>query len=351
MLPAPIALFVPAWVFSLAAAAGTLNFQNVTSSRVVSTVAELANNEKALDAGDFDHDGDLDVVIANAYSDFGARRNKLYRNDDGVLVEVSGPPVIPGFSTADVSRAAFLRDYDGDGWLDIVVINDGLSGPSRFYLNQHPDGVFAHFEQVSGPLEGLYQDALSAVSIDVDLDGDFDLAISQGAGFQNSLLLNTGAGYFQNVTATQMPPDSDYDVDVASADLNGDGKLDLLFSDHGSTQHKADYNDLPGFDSSGPGDFGYGPGGWAASSSWATRLPTRPPWSPVTSTATAGPTSTHRTSRALPAIACSTTPATTRTERPYSSNSRPRPCRRRRSGSRASRPWPTSTAMAGPKWS
>ena len=50
---------------------GTLNFQNVTSSRINQTVAEFASNEKEVDFGDFDNDGDLDVVIAVAHSDFG----------------------------------------------------------------------------------------------------------------------------------------------------------------------------------------------------------------------------------------------------------------------------------------
>ena len=66
--------------------AGTLNFENVTNGRINQTVAENPNgNEKEVDFGDFDNDGDLDVVIAAANSDFGARKNKLYRNDDGVF--------------------------------------------------------------------------------------------------------------------------------------------------------------------------------------------------------------------------------------------------------------------------
>lgn len=46
-------------------AAGTLNFQNVTTLRVFPTVPEVVNNEKGVEYGDFDNDGDFDGAIAN----------------------------------------------------------------------------------------------------------------------------------------------------------------------------------------------------------------------------------------------------------------------------------------------
>ena len=75
---------------------GTLNFQDLTATHVRMTVVEDGCtssggcNEKEVEYGDFDNDGDLDVAVAVAHSDFGQRRNKLYRNDSTVFVEVSG---------------------------------------------------------------------------------------------------------------------------------------------------------------------------------------------------------------------------------------------------------------------
>ena len=106
----------------------TLNFSDITEDNVNQTVNETNNNEKEVEFGDYDNDGDMDVVMAVALSDFGQRRNKLYRNDGGVLNEVSGAPVISGFTNTDTSRSAFFRDFDLDGWLDIIIVNDSNSG-------------------------------------------------------------------------------------------------------------------------------------------------------------------------------------------------------------------------------
>ena len=248
---------------------GTLNFANVTTYRVVQTVPETSSNEKEVDFGDFDNDGDLDVVVANALADFGQRRNKLYRNDDGVFNEVSGDPAIPGFSGADVSRNAFFRDYDGDGWLDIIIVNDnntgGDPGRTKIYMNQHPGGVFSHYTE-----EGLLRlgngtggAACSGVSIDADMDGDWDLYVgnypnpSQDTMYFNQ---NKNPGFFTEVTATHVPGEPggvlDYTVDVSSADMNGDGTLDLLISNHASSGNKLYYNNNNG-NGSGVGDYSY----------------------------------------------------------------------------------------------
>jgi hypothetical protein len=258
---ATAAIGLTSWLTAQGRLPGTLNFQNLTPSHINMTVNETLTNEKEVEYGDFDNDGDLDVVVAVGYADFQQRRNKLYRNDSGVFNEISGAPVIPGFSDTDVTRNAFFRDYDKDGWLDIVVVNDnntsGQAGRTKIYINNHPGDVFSHYTE-----EGLLRlgagtggAACGAASANFDgVDGD-DLYVGNYPGpSQDTIYYNDDTGYFTEMTASHVPSDGDYTVDVASADLNGDGRIDLLVSNFNPNFVYYNNNNGAG---SGDGDFDY----------------------------------------------------------------------------------------------
>ncbi len=250
---------------------GTLNFENVTGARINQAVAEEASNEKEVDFGDFDNDGDLDVVIAVAHSDFGQRRNKLYRNNNGVFNEVSGAPLIPGFSSTDVSRNIFFRDFTGDGFLDIWVTNDGNTsgngGTDKLYVAQVVKGEVVKFEPINQAGDGgancgnlTRSPECSSVAVDFDLDGTIDLWLGNYPNqSQDFLRFNDGFGNFSLLGAGALVPnDCDYTVDISTADMNGDGTMDILISNWGFNfgPNKLYYNNRNGLGSF-DGDFNY----------------------------------------------------------------------------------------------
>ncbi len=249
----------------------TLNYVNVTSTNIHQTVPEVTTNEKEVAFGDIDHDGDLDVAVAVGYSDFQDRRNKLYINNHennpglGNFTEVSGTAVIPGFSISDATRCAFLRDYDDDGWLDMIIVNDSNNGvpegKTRYYSNKHPGGVFSNFvnEEDSRGLNITQGAACNADSEDFDGDGDYDLYMGNYPfNNQDRMYLNDGSGHFTEVTNTHVPTDSDYTVDVTTGDVNNDGQKDLIITSHFDPSYVYyNNNSTATGNSSGEGDFRY----------------------------------------------------------------------------------------------
>ena len=78
--------------------------------------------------GDFDHDGDMDLVTGNLFHEI-----RYFANMEGSWVE--DPTVVAGL-TAGQNAAPALADLDGDGDLDLTVGN--YAGTFNYYENTNP---------------------------------------------------------------------------------------------------------------------------------------------------------------------------------------------------------------------
>jgi len=165
---------------------------------------------------DFDSDGDPDLFVG-----FNGQANRLYRNDDGVLVEVAAAV---GMAEARRTRTAAWGDYDGDGDPDLFLGFVAGDGPlTRLYRND--GGVFVDVAESVG-LRLQEGSTRQAVWVDVDADGDLDLFLAL-RDLPNALFLNNGRSF--NDAAEELGLDDPRrSVGAVWFDFEEDGDLDLI---------------------------------------------------------------------------------------------------------------------------
>jgi hypothetical protein len=167
--------------------------------------------------GDFDRDGDLDLVTG-AISATGGQMVRLYLNDQGIFTagEMGAIPPIGEPVTALVAL-----NIDGDQDLDLYLSCEGQDVLLR------NDG-FAHFfndSTLALPVDNLPGGSVTAG--DLDRDGFPDLVLGH-SGAQNRIYLNDGKGHFRDETP-RLPMVADDTTHCLVADADGNGTLDIFF--------------------------------------------------------------------------------------------------------------------------
>ncbi|HSC27794.1 MAG TPA: CRTAC1 family protein [Vicinamibacterales bacterium] len=191
---------------------------------------------------DLDNDGDLDLVVTRNARSKGdvrdTRLNALYRNDGGRFVDVSEDSnlALPGMK----ARNVIPLDYDGDGLLDLFIVDD-LTGEigSRLFHNEG-DLRFQDRTAEAGLPESL--GGLGAAVGDVDNDGWPDIFVAH----EDRLFVNDGRGRYQHAAdldaVFRWPGEQgseDWRAGAAFGDVNRDGWLDLVVSHHYDSADKA----------------------------------------------------------------------------------------------------------------
>ena len=122
-------------------------------------------------------------------------------------------------------------DFDGDGWLDIYVGNDGEA--NQLWMNQR-NGTFRDMAFVNGAAVNGAGNAEASMGIDAgdfDNDGDEDIFVTNWMAQMNILYVNAGGGVFDDrKAASGLGPPSLAKTGFGTAwfDYDNDGRLDLL---------------------------------------------------------------------------------------------------------------------------
>ena len=180
--------------------------------------------------------GDLDCLSVTGQHDYcppnsyRAQPDRLYHNlGNGTFEDVTSRALVGGADgpALGVSTA----DFNGDGWVDIYVGNDGQ--PNQLWINQK-NGTFKDAAFISGAAvngQGNSEASMGIDAGDYDNDGDEDIFITNWLAQMNILYVNMGGGVFEDrKAASGLGPPSLAKTGFGTAwfDYDNDSLLDLL---------------------------------------------------------------------------------------------------------------------------
>ncbi len=141
---------------------------------------------------DYDGDGDLDIYLINGgwvYQTEREAKNRMYRQDEGgKFVDVTDES---GLGDMGYGMGVAIGDVDNDGDEDVYVTN---FGDDAFYRN-NGDGTFSNRTKESGLASNVPDRwGCSATFLDYDLDGFLDLYVANYVEYDSSLVCTDQAG-------------------------------------------------------------------------------------------------------------------------------------------------------------
>jgi hypothetical protein len=168
------------------------------------------------DWGDYDNDGDLDILLT------GSNNTIIYsNNNDNTFTAIT-----TGLTAVEDGSGQW-GDYDNDGDLDIVVTghDNNIVGTANIYRNDA--GVFTN---INAGLVGVYNSSIAWG--DCDNDGDLDLLITgttngETTGASSKIYINEGSNTFTDSNAGIA---NVFQSSVAWGDYDNNGSLDLFIT-------------------------------------------------------------------------------------------------------------------------
>jgi hypothetical protein len=221
--------------------AGDFRFEDITERAGVGTVTGW---KSGVTMADVNGDGHLDIYVSTVSHLTARGRNVLFINDgDGTFTDRTAEYGLEheGYST----QAAFF-DYDGDGDLDMYLLNHSTHEQRGAVFNtqraiRHPragDRLFSNegnrfvdVSQAAGVFGGVDGYGLGVVASDLNLDGCPDLFVSNDFDESDFVYINNCDGTFTESLETAVGHTSRSSMGVDAADVDNDGRPDVVVLD------------------------------------------------------------------------------------------------------------------------
>ncbi|MBS4029014.1 MAG: choice-of-anchor D domain-containing protein, partial [Ignavibacteriales bacterium] len=222
----PFTKFFFAFAFSFTLFSSPLYAQGFTEVYAGGALSTSAVGYSGVAWGDYDNDGDLDILLTGLSGTTGTYISRIYQNTGSGFTEVYA-----GSLTGVHRGSAMWGDYDRDGDLDILIAGSDNSNVYSSKIYQNTGSGFT--EVYAGSLTGVYQGC--AAWGDYDNDGDLDIVLSgfgTGSTYISKIYQNTGSGFTEVYAGSLMGLGYS---GVAWGDYDNDGDLDIALSGHNGT--------------------------------------------------------------------------------------------------------------------
>ena len=171
---------------------------------------ETSNDACGIGVGDFDSDGDYDVIVGPESKG----QSQLLKNDGTGTFSVH-PLQLPG-RVGQLARRIVTEDVDGDSDLDLLIVGSVNS----LAINDGSGNFVASPEQIGGS-STIFSGAFG----DLDKDGHRDLVLAETYTSRQRILQSRGNGQFQLTNHGQC---AFWSMGVSLGDVDSDGDLDIV---------------------------------------------------------------------------------------------------------------------------
>ena len=229
---------------------GDFVFEDITESAGINAGKQWSNGITVVD---INGDGLDDIYISQGGPyESGKRKNLLYVNNGDLTFTERAESA--GLADQGISTQSAFFDYDRDGDLDCIVMNESslygydpisfqrriLERPQDYYesfshLYRNDGGKFVDVSKEAGITKPTF--GLGLAISDLNEDGYPDIYIANDYYLPDNLYINRKNGSFSDRIKTHINHTSFFGMGVDIADINNDGAQDIFVLDMASQDH------------------------------------------------------------------------------------------------------------------